>query len=304
MQTWHSCAHICLLKGICAKSATTLSLRAGFAAVACLQVLFRRAQAYLLLQRHTEAAADCAAAVVAAQQCGAPGTAAAVKECKELLLQIKEASTQQHIDSAAGDMQPEASAPAAVCRSMQVLPQQQAQQQQEPPHGPSLDQLNILLAYQQQQAQQYCLQQQQQQQQQHKGSVPLLPEAVSLQLQHGLRLAADQQSQQQQDQQQLSAAPATIQCRYSSSRGRYLVAAADIPAGSVVLAEMPLAAVPVKHQRQQQSQPQQHNDLPAQIGTRPSQTSSSSGQRCSWCFQALGMSVWPCPACPLVGPKL
>lgn len=278
-------------------STTAESSLAGFAAVNDSQVLFRRAQAQLLLQRHTEAAADCAAALAAAQQCRASCTAAAVKECQELLLQVKETSARQHSDSA-GHVRPEAPAPAAAC-SVQ-MPQQQTQQQQEPPHGPSLEQLNMLLAYQQQQAHQYCLQRQQ-------GGVPLLPQALSLQLQHGLRLAPDQQTQQQDKQQLQSSARATIQCCYSTQRGRHLVAAADIRAGSVVLAEMPLAAVPLKPQRRQQSQPQQRNDLLAQTGTRLLQSSSSrssssnSGRRCSWCFQVLGMSVWPCPACPLVG---
>jgi hypothetical protein len=92
-----------------------------------------------------------------------------------------------------------------------------------------------------------------------------------------------------------------IRCCYSAGKGRYLVATTNIPAGTVVLGEWPLAAAAVKPQKQRQTKPAGH--FVASTGGKPLRSSggrSSGCQRCGWCCKVLGASVWPCPACPLV----
>jgi hypothetical protein len=108
-----------------------------------------------------------------------------------------------------------------------------------------------------------------------------------------------QQESQPQDQQE-PARMLPIRCCYSAGKGRYLVAATDIPAGTIVLAEWPLAAAAVKPPRKQQAK--RAGTSVAATGGKSLRSSggSSSGQRCGWCFKVLGGSVWSCPACPLV----
>lgn len=256
-----------------------------------LQVMFRRAQAHLLLQRHAEAAADCRAALAAVQQCRTPGAAAAVKDCRDLLQHVEARMQQQGVST------PQ-QCPSTNRTVPRVCPQAQTQdyQQQGPRSGPSLAQINMLLAYQQQEAHKYVqqlhAQDQPELQQGHAG----LAESLRFQLRHKLRLADTQQLCAEGVQQQEPSHVATVRCCYSAARGRYLVATADIPAGTVVLAEMPLAAVPIKPQKQQQG----NSSKQLSAGVTQGRRGSNGGPRCGWCLEAIGISAWPCPACSLV----
>lgn len=261
--------------------------------LSCLQVLFRRTQAHLLLNSYAAAEQDCQAAVAAAQQCGAPGTAAAVQECQELLLKIK-AQRPNNISTG----QPQLEQSAATDSVQQLMPSGRPQQRQQPAHGPSLEQLDMLLTYQQRQAQQYLLQQQQHCHVHVRDSVSSLLQGklcvTDSQQQH-----TEQQHQRQPQVQLESGHAQSIRCCYSAAKGRYLVAATDIPTGTVLLAEWPLAAVAVKPQKQQAKCT--GNSVTSTGGRQlRSGSNSSNHPRCGWCFMVLGMSIWPCHACPLV----
>ena len=269
------------------------------------QVLYRRAQAHLLQQHFSEAAADCQAASAAAQECGAP--TAAIQDCQQLLAHVQAAEL---LHNSTGQGRCTASALAAsqhkqqhsVLGQLPVGPSSQKQlSKEQPPSGCSLQQLDMLLAYLQQQAQDLLNQQQQQQQQQQHGhglqamlvhSTDTLLQQQYRQEQQQYRQAAEktqytQQEQQEQQQRQQDHGP-SIRCRYSAAKGRHLVAARDIPAGAVLLAELPLAAVAVRPKRQTQVH-----------GSRVQQQQQQQG-RCSWCFGPLRLVIWPCCGCPLV----
>jgi hypothetical protein len=128
-----------------------------------------------------------------------------------------------------------------------------------------LQQLDQLLRHHQQQAQLHLAQQQQQQQQQQ-----------------GLACSSSSSTRGVQP------TAVSLRCRLVPGKGRTLVAGSAIPPGTLLLAEMPLAAVPTKR------------------GVAGSTTTSSSSSKeapatCSWCFGAVPpWRVWPCEGCPLV----